>query len=450
MNNFRKFILNSKSIMALAIPIFGAQIAQSAMSATDTIMSGKYAVDDLAAIGVATGLYLPLVLLLLGTLIAVIPIAAQAFSSNKQDHILGLPQSAITVGLMMSVPTAIILYNNSYILDYIGVNQDIIIIAEKYLRVLIFGLPAIIIFQVLRGLCEALNKPMPVLAISVAGLILNIPLNYILIYGKFGIDPMGAVGSGYATMVCQWFMTVGLALYIKYSKLDYIKNMFNKIKKPERKQIVDIIKIGTPIGASLFISCSVFTTVALMIGDMGSTVVAGHMVAMNFAGLVFIIPLSISMAITVRVAYSFSENNTTKIINVARLGLVFSTMVSILCSATLFIFSGDIVKLYSDHTEVQLMAIALLKLASIYHMADSIQVNTAGVLRAYKDTVSLFIIAILSFWIVGIGSGWVMARKFELGVFGFWYGLIAGLTLAAILTVSRMFYIQLIIHKKHC
>lgn len=442
MNNFRKFILNSKSIMALAIPIFGAQIAQSAMGVTDTIMAGKYASQDLAAIGVANGLFIPLMLLLVGTLIAVLPITAQAFGADKHQEIRGVGQSAIAVGMIMAIPIAIILNNSGSILNWMGISGSVSKIAEDYLLVMIFALPALVIFQVLRGLCESSNKPMPVLIISIIGLILNIPLNYIFIYGKLGLEPMGAVGSGYATMICQWAMTIGLIIYIKTSPLEQIKIMFSKFIKPDKKQTVDIIKIGLPIGAAIFISSSVFTTVALMIGSMGTTVIAGHMIAMSFSGVVFIIPLSISMALTVKVAYSVSKNNTLDTQIISRMGIILGAIIAIICSILIFLFAGNIVRAYSNDIEVQVLAIALIKLAAIYQIPNAIQLNISGVLRGYKDTKSLLLISLIAFWIVGVGSGWILANKFNFGVFGFWYGLIAGLTLAAVLTILRLFHIE--------
>ena len=442
MNNFRKFILNSKSIMALAIPIFGAQIAQSAMGVTDTIMAGKYASQDLAAIGVASGLFIPLMLLLVGTLIAVLPIAAQAFGADKHKEIRGVGQTAITVGMIMAIPIAIILNNSGSILNWMGISGSVSKIAEDYLLVMIFALPALVIFQVLRGLCESSNKPMPVLIISIIGLILNIPLNYIFIYGKLGLEPMGAVGSGYATMICQWAMTIGLIIYIKTSPLEQIKIMFSKFIKPDKKQTVDIIKIGLPIGAAIFISSSVFTTVALMIGSMGTTVIAGHMIAMSFSGVVFIIPLSISMALTVKVGYSVSKNNTLDTQIISRMGIILGAIIALICSILIFLFAGNIVRAYSNDIEVQVLAIALIKLAAIYQIPNAIQLNISGVLRGYKDTKSLLLISLIAFWIVGVGSGWILANKFNFGVFGFWYGLIAGLTLAAVLTILRLFHIE--------
>lgn len=442
MNNFRKFILNSKSIMALAIPIFGSQIAQSAMGVTDTIMAGKYASQDLAAIGVASGLFIPLMLLLVGTLIAVLPITAQAFGADKHQEIRGVGQSAIAVGMIMAIPIAIILNNSGSILNWMGISGSVSKIAEDYLLVMIFALPALVIFQVLRGLCESSNKPMPVLIISIIGLILNIPLNYIFIYGKLGLEPMGAVGSGYATMICQWAMTIGLIIYIKTSPLEQIKIMFSKFIKPDKKQTVDIIKIGLPIGAAIFISSSVFTTVALMIGSMGTTVIAGHMIAMSFSGVVFIIPLSISMALTVKVAYSVSKNNTLDTQIISRTGIILGAIIAIICSILIFLFAGNIVRAYSNDIEVQVLAIVLIKLAAIYQIPNAIQLNISGVLRGYKDTKSLLLISLIAFWIVGVGSGWILANKFNFGVFGFWYGLIAGLTLAAVLTILRLFHIE--------
>lgn len=442
MNNFRKFILNSKSIMALAIPIFGAQIAQSAMGVTDTIMAGKYASQDLAAIGVASGLFIPLMLLLVGTLIAVLPITAQAFGADKHQEIRGVGQSAIAVGMIMAIPIAIILNNSGSILNWMGISGSVSKIAEDYLLVMIFALPALVIFQVLRGLCESSNKPMPVLIISIIGLILNIPLNYIFIYGKLGLEPMGAVGSGYATMICQWAMTIGLIIYIKTSPLEQIKIMFSKFIKPDKKQTVDIIKIGLPIGAAIFISSSVFTTVALMIGSMGTTVIAGHMIAMSFSGVVFIIPLSISMALTVKVGYSVSKNNTLDTQIISRMGIILGAIIALICSILIFLFAGNIVRAYSNDIEVQVLAIALIKLAAIYQIPNAIQLNISGVLRGYKDTKSLLLISLIAFWIVGVGSGWILANKFNFGVFGFWYGLIAGLTLAAVLTILRLFHIE--------
>lgn len=432
----------NKPLLLLALPLLGAHLAQTGMSVADTIMAGRLSAVDLAAVAVGSSVFMPLLLLLFGTLMATTPLVAQANGAGNTRILARTIQQSGWTSLLVILPVGLVLYNSRAIFDFMSVTPEVASLGANYLKAIAWGLPAIAVFQVLRCMCEGLNHARPILLISLAGLLLNIPLNYVLIYGEFGFPKLGAVGCGYATAMSFWFMAALLGLYVHLEKRYRNFAIFGVFHGPNLKEIGGVLWLGLPIGLSIFVEASLFTVITLFIGEMGKFTVAGHQVALSFTGLLFMVPLSLGLALTVKVGHAVGAKRPTEARQIAFYGIGLAFFIAIISSLFMWLVADLVVQLYSPNQEVQLLAASLIQLAVWYQISDAIQINAAGALRGYKDTRIIMLITLFSYWMIGLAGGWWLAMTDNFwgaqGVYGFWYGLIAGLTVAASILMWRL------------
>ncbi len=437
-----RFWFFNKPLLVLALPLLGAHLAQTGMGVVDTLMAGRLSAVDLAAVAVGTSVFAPIMLLIFGTLLATTPLVAQAAGAGRLETLAGTVHQATWVSLVMILLGWLVFHSSHLVFDFMGVTPEVSHLASAYLRAIAWGLPALAFFQVLRCLCEGLNHARPVLWISLIGLLVNIPANYLLIYGKLGFPQLGAVGCGYATALSFWVMALLLSCYIHLKPRYRQFGIFKAWQLPQLGAIQHIFWVGLPIGLSIFVEASLFTTIALFIGGLGEVVVAGHQVAFNFTTLLFMVPLSLGMALTVKVGHALGSGKPEEAAAASWYGLTLSGMLAFVSAAFMWFSAPWVVQLYSENTEVQLLATGLIQLAMLYQISDALQVNAAGALRGYKDTRIVMLITLFSYWCIGLGVGWWLALGNNpwgpQGVEGFWYGLILGLSFAAILLVKRL------------
>ncbi len=278
------------------------------------------------------------------------------------------------------------------------------------------------------------------MVIGFIGVLINIPLNYIFTYGKFGMPELGGVECGVATASTYWIMMLMMAFYsMRAHWLHDIKWQRLQIDFSAMRRL---FSLGLPIALALLFEVSLFAIVALLILPLGVIDVAGHQIALNFSSLMFVLPLSIGIASTIRVGHRLGEGS----VEDARVASYTGVMLA--CCTAIFtaLLREQIALLYNKNPEVVAMAAQLMLLAAIYQISDAVQAIGNGVLRGYKDTRSIFYITFVSYWILGLPSGYLLAMTDywvpRMGPAGFWCGFIIGLTAAAIMMVLRIRYLQ--------
>ncbi|MGL4716704.1 MAG: MATE family efflux transporter, partial [Aeromonas sp.] len=314
-----------------------------------------------------------------------------------------------------------------------------------YLHAILWGLPAFALFQVLRNFSEGLSHTMPTMVIGFVGLAVNIPANYIFIHGHFGMPKLGGVGCGVATTIVLWAMLLAMILYVKISPHFSKISLFSQLAPPNGSRIWRLFRLGFPIAMAIFCEVTLFTVVALILAPFGAEIVASHQIALNFSGLVFMLPLSIGVGVTIRVGHSIGEGQPQHARVAARTGLMLGVAVAVLTAALTILLREQIAAIYTQDQQVISLAVLLLFLAAIYQISDSIQVVAAAALRGYKDTKAIFYITIVAYWGLGLPTGmilgltdWLVPR---MGPQGFWIGFIVGLTGAALMLGYRLRYI---------
>ncbi|WP_372613473.1 MATE family efflux transporter [Halomonas sp.] len=450
----------TRPLLRLALPICGAQLAQAGMSVVDVMMTGRLSATDLAAVSVGSGLWLPLMLFMTGTLMGLTPIVAQLLGGGRLGHIRPNVHQALWVSLVLGLLAAGLLYFTVMpVFRLMSVPDEVAMRAAAYLAAVAFGMPGVALFQALRAFSDGMNHTRPSLWISLVGLCVNIPSNFVLIYGGDGLTgllgdwlpdwiqslpALGAFGCGIATALSMWVMALAMILYTRRSPAYGEVELWHSPAPPNWRIIGELLHVGIPIGVAIFVEVTLFTLIALFVASLGEVTVAAHQIALNYTSILFMLPLSLSMALTVRVGNTLGQGRPDFARLVAWNGILISLAIAALNSLLLWLTAEPVIALYTHDAAVQRLTRSLVILAMIFQLSDSLQVNMAGALRSYKDTRVVMLITLVAYWFVGLGGGhWLGVRGLSgiidpLGVHGYWIGLIAGLSAAALLLGLRL------------
>ncbi len=272
-----------RALLALATPIIIAQLAYTSMGFVDTVMAGRVSARDLAGVALGNSLWVPVFLLMNGTLLATTAKVAQRFGAGKEAENGPLVRQALWLALAIGMLCAVLLWNAEPVLRLMGVDAELSALAMGYLRGVACGFPATALYQVLRCFSDGLGRTRPSMVLGICGLLLNIPLNYVLIYGKLGLPALGGVGCGWATGIVMWCSLLGMLWWVRWAPAYRASGLFLQFDWPQWPVIRRLLSVGLPIGVSIFAESSIFSVIALLIGSLGATVVAGHQIALNFS-----------------------------------------------------------------------------------------------------------------------------------------------------------------------
>ncbi|XTZ36693.1 MdtK family multidrug efflux MATE transporter [Salmonella enterica] len=443
----QKYVTEARQLLALALPVIFAQIAQTAMGFVDTVMAGGYSATDMAAVAIGTSIWFPAILFGHGLLLALTPVIAQLNGSGRRERIGHQINQGFWLAGILSIIVMTVLWHAGYIIRSMhNIDPQLADKAVNYLRALLWGAPGYLFFQVMRNQCEGLARTKPGMVMGFLGLLVNIPVNYIFIYGHFGMPELGGVGCGVATAAVYWVMFICMRSYVIRARAMRDIQQHKRFEKPDMAVLLRLTQLGLPIALALFFEVTLFAVVALLVSPLGIVNVAGHQIALNFSSLMFVLPLSISAAVTIRVGFRLGQGSTLEAQTAARTGVIVGICMAMFTAIFTVLLREQIALLYNDNPQVVALASHLMLLAAIYQISDSIQVIGSGVLRGYKDTRSIFFITFTAYWVLGLPSGYILALTDlvvePMGPAGFWVGFIIGLTSAAILMMLRMRYLQ--------
>ncbi|MBU3847572.1 MAG: MATE family efflux transporter [Candidatus Acinetobacter avistercoris] len=428
-----------KHLFQLMIPILITQFSQAGLGLVDTIMAGHLSATDLAAIAVGVGLWIPIMLLFSGIMIATTPLVAEANGARTPEKIATIARQSLWIALILGIIAGIILQLMPPLLPYLGVPETLIPKASLFLHAIGFGMPAVTMYAALRGYSEALGHPRPVTVISLLSLVALVPLNFLFMYGWGPIPALGSAGCGFATAILQWIMLFTLATYIFKSKSYQKTQIFTKWEALDRYWIKRILALGLPIGLAIFFEVSIFSTAAIVISPLGETTVAAHQIAMSVTSQLFMIPMSLAIALTIRIGLYYGQKNIAAMRRVQLIGLITGTVLAFATMALIWFFRPEIVSIYTTDLGVSQVAIYLLLFAMGYQLMDSWQISAAGCLRGMQDTKGPMWITMIAYWLIAFPIGLYLARYTDIGAPGVWIGLIIGLSIACVLLLMRLY-----------
>jgi MATE family multidrug resistance protein len=436
-------LIEWRTLAILGGPILIAQVAQMANGVIDTVMAGHASAEDLAAVGIGSSLWMPLFLFFMGMLGALQPIISGYNGARALDKIMPATWQGLYLAVVGSVIMILLLTHVHPVLALLNLETDTARITQGYLDAFAWGVPALLLMTALRGLTDGLGHTRVIMMFSVLSTLINLPLNYIFIYGKLGLPAMGGIGCGWATSISNGTAAVALLVYLNRSRAYQQFRLLADRAMPDKHNLRYILSLGVPIGFTIFVEASMFSVIALFLAPLGPVVVAGHQIALNVVSLLFMLPLSIGMALTLLVSFLLGAGTPDTARLISRSSLILAGITALVFASLLWVFSAGIAALYTSDADVQQVTVRLLTFAAAFQIVDVIQVTCISALRGYKDTRIPMLIMLFSFWGVGLPLGYFLTFTDTLwpamGAAGFWVGLTGGLTSASILLGWRLF-----------
>ncbi|WP_378955257.1 MATE family efflux transporter [Pelosinus sp. sgz500959] len=432
-----------RQLMILLIPILMTQCSLFGMTFFDTMMSGHASSNDLAGVGIGASIWMPVFTGLNGILFALVPIVAQFLGAKRKADVpfaviqgvyLALAMSAVVIicGTVVVTP----------ILDGMNINTEVYRVARDFLKGISFGVIPLFLSTIFRCFIDTLGYTRVTMIITMAALPINIILNYLLIFGKFGFPRLGGVGAGYASALTYWCIALISFYVIQRMKPFRDYNVFSRVYPISLPAWKEQLKIGIPIGFAIFCETSIFAVVTLLMSQFNTVTVAAYQIAINFASLLYMIPLSISMSLTIAIGFEVGAKRFKDARQYSYVGIGVALIMAILCAIGLSIFSEQVAGIYTEDLDVLKLTQQFLIYAIFFQLSDAIAAPIQGSLRGYKDVRVTFIMALISYWVVGLPLGYILAGYGQFGAVGYWIGLILGLAFGAISLSVRLIAVQ--------
>ncbi|WP_211829861.1 MATE family efflux transporter [Kistimonas asteriae] len=428
-----------RTLLRLALPLAAAQLVMCLAGLVDTLMAGHYSAADLAAVAVGYTTWIPINVFLVGLLMGTTAFVAQLVGAGRHSDIPDLIHQGLRLALLFGLPGLVLLYLSPALLAYTGLSLETQAIATGYLHAVAWGMPGVALNQLLRSYLEGQEHTRPVMMIQLLSLALNIPFNYVMIYGKLELPALGGVGCGYATALIMWLAPLFMLAYIALNAELRHTSPLRRLAPLQRDTLYALLKVGTPIGCTLFFQFLAFTLITLLLTPSGDTVLGAHQIAFNLSTLPMVLASGIGIATSIRVGQAVGANNRELARFRGQTGIL--TAFSVAIGMALLIYGNRtwIAALYTNDIGVITLACQLLPLVALYHVFDSLQVSTNAALRGYKDTRASMLIVLSSLWGIALPLGSVLALKNWLlpaqGAMGFWIALCIAL-------FFTMFFVQ--------
>ena len=426
------------ALLKLAGPLLVGQLAVIAFGVLDTAMTARYSADDLAALAMASAIFISIYVGLTGVISALAPIAGQLFGAKRFDEIGEEVRQATWLAVGLTVLGCFVLMNADYLLAISRIKPEIEDKARLYLNILALGLPASMGMRVLMALHNAVSRPAVITVVQLVGLGLKLPLNLLFIYGGLGIEGMGGPGCAVATVIINWFWLIITLSFVLIDRFYRPFKIFSHFSKPDWHRIWALLKLGTPIGFSYLIEVTSFTFMSLFIARLGTTALAGHQIVANMGTVIYMVPLSLSIATMTLVSQSIGADKQERAEEIGWSSVFFTTMLCILIGIGVWVFKFELLDLYDPPAEVKVFSVPLFLFIAFYQVFDALQVTAAFILRAYRIAFWPMLIYAGSLWGVGLGGGYLMGFNvfgntptFLQGANGFWAGNSLSLGLAA-------------------
>ena len=432
-----------KQLATLAAPIIITQLSQMGMGVADAIMAGQVGALALAGVTLGGNLYWPVMLFLSGTIMAVTPTVSQLDGAGRRGEAGEVVRQALWIAVTAGIVFTLALSNAEGVYHFVGVDPLAIPLAADYLAAVSTGLVPLLGYFALRYLCEGTSWTLPAMVIGFSAFCLKLPLTYALVFGfePLGIEAVGAVGCGWATAAVVFYQFIAMLVVVSRPRMKSAR-LFARFSLPDPQMIVRLLKLGVPIGLSLFVEVAFFSVITLLVGTLGFAAVASHQIASNVTGVTFMIPLAIGMATTIRVGFNVGARSYDNAKATARVAYNFAFGWGVLSAILLFVFRHQIVALYNDDVSVLPVAASLLLLGGLFQVFDCVQVASIASLRGYKDTRVPTVLTLVAYWAIGLPVGAALCFGWfsePMGVHGFWWGLIVGLGVAAVVLSYRLY-----------
>lgn len=429
------------ALWQLAWPILIGQLATVGMGVVDVAMAGHASAQDLAGVSLGVSIWHLAIITLMGILMAVSPIVSQHVGAGNFSAIPGVVRQALWKALGLGLIAMLVVNGAAQLFHHLDIEAPVREVALEFVLVISFALPAFCLYRVLYGFSASMGSTKPMMLIALAALLLNIVINYALVFGNWGFARLGGVGCAWATLLCVWFDLAAMVWWIRRSPVYRKVQPFDAFEMAQWAQIRSLLRIGLPIGVTYFAESSAFSLIALLVAGYGTTQVAAHQIALNFSSLVFMVPMSLGIALLTRVGQALGAQDAAAARFRAWHGVGLAFMVALVSALVIALFNEQIAGAYTSDAAVAALAAHLLVFAALFQLPDAVQVSTSCAIRAYKVTRPPMVIHMTAFWgiclplgcVLGLAPAWLPWRPVEaMAAEGFWIALVLGLSIAAV------------------
>ena len=426
----------------LAGPVVAAQLAQISMGFVDTVMVGRLGQEALAGVALGNTAFFFGLIVCLGVVQAVGPMVSQAHGAGEHEPVERSVRQGLWLGVVLAVPAVFILWNIAPVLRAAGQPASAVDAAEGYLHAILCGFLPALWFMALRSFVEGLARPLPITIITLIGVALNIGANYVLMFGPWGLPALGLVGTGWASTLVYWTLFAMLALFVVRIEPFANYQIFGGLRTPDLTYFRELVRIGWPIGVSSGIEAGLFMITALMVGVLGTVPLAAHQIALQCAAFTFMVPVGVGIAGSVRVGQAVGRGRPEAARRAGYASMLLAGLFMVGAAVLFWTAPRAIVRLYIDpalpnNEDVAALAVSLLSVAALFQVFDGVQVAAMGALRGLKDTRIPMLIALFTYWGIGLSTGYVLGLWWGMGAEGLWWGLVVGLAAAALLLFVR-------------
>jgi MATE family multidrug resistance protein len=426
----------------LAAPIVLANLGQMAINTTDVLLMGWLGPDALAAGALGTNVFIAVIIASLGISVAVAPLVAQAIGAGRLGASNRAMHAGLWASLLLAVPGCLVLWYAPAALLWMGQPPATVAMTASYLSALMWAFPAFLGFAALRSYISAHQRPTAATVIMLVGIAGNAIVVYALMFGRYGAPALGLFGAGIGTTAVNFAMLAALVIYVLVDRRFRRMGAFARVLRPPVAQLVELFKVGTPIGAAMALEVGLFTGAAMAMGLIGSTEIAAYQIALQIAAITFMIPMGIGQAATVRVGLFAGAGDLAAAARAGWTALALGWAIIIAAALVMWTFPVELAALFIDASApetapVAALAASFLAVAAIFQFVDATQGIAVGALRGLKDTRVPMLICALGYWAIGAPLGLALAFKLGFGGIGIWIGLAAGLAVVAILLIWR-------------
>ena len=424
-----------RGLLKLGLPIVLTQFIQVSNTTVAVLMMGRVGSLELAALGLGGSFMIFVFLVCLGIMMSLSPTIAQHFGAGRDEQIKTSFQQGLWLASVTGIGAFLLLREMDHLMLWIGIDPAVVPLVKAYLAFAAWSMPATCLYLALRFLCEATGHSKPMLVINIATLPVVLVGNWAFIFGHLGLPPMGVEGAAANLILVMSLNALGMLLYVVTAERYRARALWSSFTPPAAG-LVSLLRLGLPIAGTLILDTSFFTAIALMMGKIGHVWLAAHQVAINYATVAFMIPVSLSSATMARVGQAMGQNDPRLARARGVLGISCALLLVVPSILMIFIFPEWVAGLYTDDVEVVVAAVPLLFAAAFLQIFDATYITAQGALRGFKDVNGPLLIS-FSFWIVGLPAAWGFGLGLNWGASGLWWGMIVGVASTAILLLWR-------------
>lgn len=438
----QRFLPHLTALTRRGAPLVLSLLVSIMLGVTDTVMMGWYGVSELAALVLGAGSFFLLFILGGGFASVLMGVVAAAIGRGDDDYVRRATRMGFWLSVLFSLAMLPVMWASGAILIALWQDPEIAIMAQTYLRVLAPALIPALIAMCLRSYLAVLERSAILFWVALAGLGLNIVLNWLLIFGHGGLPEMGLQGAALASLITHLAMAGALLAYAAWLPMARRYHLFSRIWRPDWPVFIQVFRLGLPVGLTSLAEAAMFNATAIMMGQIGTVELAAHGIALQVTSITFMFHVGLSNAATVRIGRLHGASDREGMRDAALAAIAMSLGFAGLTALVFFSLPGPIISLFLTDGESQAGAIlsigaALLLMSALFQFCDALQCQAAGFLRGVQDTRVPMWLAVFSYWVIGIPAGYLLAFPAGLGPRGVWLGLVVGLSVASVLLMTR-------------